>query len=141
MEYAQKNFTDAEWKKKDMWYEKLHEWQAALDAYQKNAEQQPDRIDVILGQMRCLEALGEWLLISVFYKTSNCWLQIVNDKKDVIITHCRLKVHFLRRVCLSIPFSDAWMSPKWTHIYGPCTCICSTGFYARQGKINKYSLG
>ncbi|KAG1660885.1 Serine/threonine-protein kinase mTOR [Nymphon striatum] len=60
LEYAKKNFTDAEWKKKDMWYEKLHEWQAALDAYQKNAEQQPDCIDVILGQMRCLEALGEW---------------------------------------------------------------------------------
>lgn len=45
---------------KDLWYEKLHEWEAALKAYQKNAEENPDQIDVILGQMRCLEALGEW---------------------------------------------------------------------------------
>ncbi|XP_040182261.1 serine/threonine-protein kinase mTOR isoform X3 [Rana temporaria] len=42
------------------WYEKLHEWEDALVAYEKKLEVNKDDSDLILGRMRCLEALGEW---------------------------------------------------------------------------------
>ena len=50
-------------KVRERWYEKLHEWDKALDAYkQKEIASAEENIDpeVLLGQMRCLEALGEW---------------------------------------------------------------------------------
>ena len=49
-------------KVRERWYEKLHEWDKALDAYKKKEETGVDNMDpeVLLGQMRCLEALGEW---------------------------------------------------------------------------------
>ncbi|GBP30106.1 hypothetical protein EVAR_94949_1 [Eumeta japonica] len=42
------------------WYEKLHNWDQALTLYNKKLEDEPQNIDSKLGQMRCLEALGEW---------------------------------------------------------------------------------
>lgn len=42
------------------WYEKLHEWEDALQAYGKKIELAKEEPDLILGRMRCLEALGEW---------------------------------------------------------------------------------
>ncbi|XP_015906953.1 serine/threonine-protein kinase mTOR [Parasteatoda tepidariorum] len=59
LEYAMKNH-DAELKVKELWYEKLHKWDKALIAYQKAREQKPDDIELIMGQMKCLEVLGEW---------------------------------------------------------------------------------
>uniref|UniRef100_A0A915JVW2 non-specific serine/threonine protein kinase n=1 Tax=Romanomermis culicivorax TaxID=13658 RepID=A0A915JVW2_ROMCU len=45
---------------KERWYEKLHDWQKALDAYEHKQEQNPLDMELTLGRMRCLEALGEW---------------------------------------------------------------------------------
>ena len=45
---------------KEGWYEKLHKWDKALDAYKHAREQKPNDIELIMGQMRCLEVLGEW---------------------------------------------------------------------------------
>lgn len=42
------------------WYEKLHNWDKALNLYQEKLESKSNDIDSRLGQMRCLEALGEW---------------------------------------------------------------------------------
>ena len=45
----------------ERWHEKLHDWERALEAYRKkevNAQQQDP--EMVLGQMRCLEALCEW---------------------------------------------------------------------------------
>lgn len=42
------------------WYEKLHEWEDALVAYDKKIDINKDDPELILGRMRCLEALGEW---------------------------------------------------------------------------------
>ncbi|XP_072283026.1 serine/threonine-protein kinase mTOR isoform X9 [Pyxicephalus adspersus] len=42
------------------WYEKLHEWEDALVAYEKKLEVNKEDSELILGRMRCLEALGEW---------------------------------------------------------------------------------
>ncbi|GLD71516.1 serine/threonine-protein kinase mTOR isoform X1 [Lates japonicus] len=42
------------------WYEKLHEWEDALVAYDKKIDMNKEDPELILGRMRCLEALGEW---------------------------------------------------------------------------------
>lgn len=59
LEYAMKNH-GADLKIKERWYEKLHDWENALRAYQQTREQNPDDVELIMGQMRCLEVLGEW---------------------------------------------------------------------------------
>lgn len=47
-------------KVQERWYEKLHNWEKALDSYQERLEESPSDIELALGQMRCMEALGEW---------------------------------------------------------------------------------
>lgn len=47
-------------KVEERWYEKLHEWDKALMAYKEKCDLNPDDVNYMLGQMRCLEALGEW---------------------------------------------------------------------------------
>ncbi|KAK2463572.1 hypothetical protein APHAL10511_004323 [Amanita phalloides] len=42
------------------WYERLGLWQEALVAYEKKAELHPGALDVQIGRMKCLHALGEW---------------------------------------------------------------------------------
>ena len=61
LEWGRKHL-QGELKVRERWYEKLHEWDKALDAYKKKEAAADDGIDpeVLLGQMRCLEALGEW---------------------------------------------------------------------------------
>ena len=45
---------------KASWYEKLGEWQKALDAYNGLLADEPQNFDVALGSMRCLDSLGQW---------------------------------------------------------------------------------
>jgi FKBP12-rapamycin complex-associated protein len=47
-------------KVQERWYEKLHNWEKALASYQERLQEHPNDIDIILGQMRCMEALGDW---------------------------------------------------------------------------------
>ena len=42
------------------WYEKLHDWNQALKAYESKMSNHMDDVNVTLGRMRCLEALAEW---------------------------------------------------------------------------------
>ena len=42
------------------WYEKLHNWDKALELYQERLYVDDNNEEARLGQMRCLEALGEW---------------------------------------------------------------------------------
>ena len=44
----------------ESWYEKLHDWDQALDVYEKKMMTNPEKIELAMGKMRCLEALGEW---------------------------------------------------------------------------------
>ncbi|EIW79336.1 atypical PIKK FRAP protein kinase [Coniophora puteana RWD-64-598 SS2] len=46
--------------KHEEWYERLGKWQEALAAYDKKALDDPDSVDIQMGRMRCLHALGEW---------------------------------------------------------------------------------
>merc|ERR1719410_1856042 len=56
LEWGRKHL-QGELKVRERWYEKLHEWDKALDAYKKKEEIGGDNMDpeVLLGQMRCLE--------------------------------------------------------------------------------------
>ncbi|KAL1122375.1 hypothetical protein AAG570_003780 [Ranatra chinensis] len=47
-------------KVQERWYEKLHNWEKALESYQERFQENPHDIEVALGQMRCMEALGDW---------------------------------------------------------------------------------
>lgn len=51
------------------WYEKLHKWEKALGLYNINLESNPNDFESRLGQMRCLEALGEWSELGNITKT------------------------------------------------------------------------
>nr|DBA16552.1 TPA: hypothetical protein GDO54_003933 [Pyxicephalus adspersus] len=58
LEFAMKHYGEMEIQA--TWYEKLHEWEDALVAYEKKLEVNKEDSELILGRMRCLEALGEW---------------------------------------------------------------------------------
>ncbi|KAL2759917.1 hypothetical protein ACRALDRAFT_1038929 [Sodiomyces alcalophilus JCM 7366] len=49
---------------RETWFEKLERWEEALDFYNKRekdlGEDQPVPVEIIMGKMRCLHALGEW---------------------------------------------------------------------------------
>ncbi|XP_035228341.1 serine/threonine-protein kinase mTOR-like [Stegodyphus dumicola] len=72
LEYATKHGADL--KVKERWYEKLHKWDKALAAYQQAREQKPDDANLIMGQMRCLEVLGEWS--QLYQLSSETWTNI-----------------------------------------------------------------
>ncbi|XP_075980092.1 serine/threonine-protein kinase mTor-like isoform X2 [Anticarsia gemmatalis] len=61
------------------WYEKLHNWDQALDLYNKKLETEPQDDDSRLGMMRCLEALGEWR--KLYNITSEQWDKMSEDIK------------------------------------------------------------
>eukprot|EP00004_Rigifila_ramosa_P027283 TRINITY_DN882_c0_g1_i1.p1 TRINITY_DN882_c0_g1~~TRINITY_DN882_c0_g1_i1.p1 ORF type:complete len:2377 (-),score=590.06 TRINITY_DN882_c0_g1_i1:39-6899(-) len=55
--YAQQNHSV---ELKESWYEKLHRWEDALEAYERKQLEDQASLEVTLGMMRCLNALGEW---------------------------------------------------------------------------------
>ncbi|XP_013148241.1 PREDICTED: serine/threonine-protein kinase mTOR-like [Papilio polytes] len=61
------------------WYEKLHNWEQALDLYDKKLEVEPQDTESRLGMMRCLEAMGEWR--KVYNITNDQWDDISDDFK------------------------------------------------------------
>ncbi|XP_077998557.1 serine/threonine-protein kinase mTOR-like [Glandiceps talaboti] len=75
LQYAMKNYR-AELQIQETWFEKLHDWENALSAYERKQEQIPDNIELTLGRMRCMEALGEWR--SLHNVSVEKW-QLVND--------------------------------------------------------------
>lgn len=50
--------------RKTSWYEKLHRYQDALEAYEAQQSENPTSMEITLGRMRCLHALGEWEQLS-----------------------------------------------------------------------------
>lgn len=68
--YATKHH-EADLKIKERWYEKLNDWDNALKAYRQKSEVNVDDMEPIFGQMRCLEALGEW--VDLYSLASEKW--------------------------------------------------------------------
>ena len=58
LEYAMTHYSN-ELKVQEQWYERLHDWEKALDLY-KSKSGIEDNLDLSLGKMRCLEALADW---------------------------------------------------------------------------------
>lgn len=65
-------------KVQERWYEKLNKWDTALYSYEQRLKDDPHDVELILGQMRCLEALGEWYVeIYRYYICIYCKLYII----------------------------------------------------------------
>ena len=45
---------------KESWFEKLQSWSEALELYNAKQLEEPSNVQVTLGRMRCLEAMGDW---------------------------------------------------------------------------------
>ncbi|KAI0008367.1 FAT-domain-containing protein [Xylariaceae sp. FL0662B] len=48
---------------RETWFEKLERWEEALSFYNRREKEYQDKaipIDIVMGKMRCLHALGEW---------------------------------------------------------------------------------
>ncbi len=49
---------------RETWFEKLERWEEALEFYTKREQEVPENktvpVDIVMGKMRCLHALGEW---------------------------------------------------------------------------------
>ncbi|KAI1775912.1 FAT-domain-containing protein [Hypoxylon cercidicola] len=60
---------------RETWFEKLERWEEALQFYNKRESEMPaDQavpLDIVMGKMRCLHALGEWDALASL--TSNTW--------------------------------------------------------------------
>lgn len=67
------------------WYEKLHNWEKALGLYKEKLINDPTNQDACLGQMRCLEALGEWGQLHEVFEEKMSILSEENKQKG-----CRL---------------------------------------------------
>jgi FKBP12-rapamycin complex-associated protein len=82
LEYAMKKH-EGEIRVQERWLEKLHDWERALDAYRKkeqSAAQPGTDSELVLGQMRCLEALCEWGQLHSLASTH--WNQVNTDMKN-----------------------------------------------------------
>lgn len=60
---------------RETWFEKLERWEEALQFYNKREAEMPQDqavpLDIVMGKMRCLHALGEWDALASL--TSNTW--------------------------------------------------------------------
>ncbi|XP_037955980.1 serine/threonine-protein kinase Tor [Teleopsis dalmanni] len=62
------------------WYEKLHNWDQALEHYEKHLKLDQSDLEIRLGHMRCLEALGDWSQLSSVAK--NEWDTLSREAKS-----------------------------------------------------------
>ncbi|TFK75010.1 phosphatidylinositol 3-kinase [Pluteus cervinus] len=82
--------------KHEEWYERLGRWQDALEAYAKKAEADPGAIEIQIGRMKCLHALGEWDQLA----------QLVED-------HWSTANHEDRREIAPMAAAAAWSLNEW----------------------------
>ncbi|UJR07918.1 hypothetical protein I4U23_012201 [Adineta vaga] len=72
---------------KDLWYEKLNQWERALRHYESIHVNDPLNFENNLGRMRCMQALGSWNELRNL--TNHLWNQteqIHNDQKNLPFT-------------------------------------------------------
>lgn len=67
---------------KETWYEKLQRWDDALEAYNRREKEEPDSMEVTMGKMRCLHALGEWEQLSKLAQER--WTNSTHDIKRAV---------------------------------------------------------
>ncbi|ODV91704.1 hypothetical protein CANCADRAFT_46867 [Tortispora caseinolytica NRRL Y-17796] len=81
---------------KETWYEKLQRWDDALEAYDRREKEEPGSIEVTMGKMRCLHALGEWEQLSQLAQEK--WIGSSND---------------IRRTIAPLAAAAAWGLKEW----------------------------
>ncbi|OXA52223.1 Serine/threonine-protein kinase mTOR [Folsomia candida] len=81
LEYAMKNYGN-HLRVQEQWYEKLHDWEKALELYRNKLETNPGDIDLSIGQMRCLEALGDWQALEEVARAK--WPTVADKSKNKI---------------------------------------------------------
>lgn len=64
---------------KETWFEKLQRWDDALRAYNDREKNEPDNMEITMGKMRCLHALGEWEQLSELAQSK--WNNSTSDIK------------------------------------------------------------
>ncbi|KAI1309348.1 Serine/threonine-protein kinase mTOR [Halotydeus destructor] len=79
--YAMKNSVN-NLKVKERWYEKLHEWDNALKAYSQKREANANDTESAMGEMRCLEVLGEWN--KLHHLTEDVWPKFSAAQKQKV---------------------------------------------------------
>eukprot|EP00002_Diphylleia_rotans_P028068 TRINITY_DN5657_c0_g1_i3.p1 TRINITY_DN5657_c0_g1~~TRINITY_DN5657_c0_g1_i3.p1 ORF type:complete len:1876 (-),score=390.71 TRINITY_DN5657_c0_g1_i3:1816-7443(-) len=84
---------------KESWYEKLHRWRDALEAYGRRQLEDPQSAAVAMGMMRCYNALGEWDPLAELTETH--WA-LVDDEQ--------------RRTIAPLAASAAWNLGAWDHL-------------------------
>lgn len=85
---------------RETWFEKLERWEEALASYNKREREvpadQPIPIDIVMGKMRCLHALGEWDALASL--TGSTW---ANSAPEV------------QRMIAPLATAAAWGLGKW----------------------------
>jgi FKBP12-rapamycin complex-associated protein len=82
------------------WYEKLQRWEMALEAYEIKQLELPDSMELSLGRMRCLRALGEWERLSILSK--QLWANEVIQSDEGV-----------KREIAPLAASAAWNLGEW----------------------------
>ncbi|RKK58402.1 Serine/threonine-protein kinase tor2 [Fusarium oxysporum] len=85
---------------RETWFEKLERWEEALAFYNKREEEVPEDqaipVDIVMGKMRCLHALGEWEALASL--TGSTW---ANSTPEV------------QRMIAPLATAAAWGLNKW----------------------------
>ncbi|XP_041981966.1 serine/threonine-protein kinase mTOR [Aricia agestis] len=76
---AQREAGDVNLEVQIRWYEKLHNWENALNLYEKKLSADPENTDAYLGELRCFEALGEW--VKLYNTVSRKWPRMGDQEK------------------------------------------------------------
>ncbi|KAF2457914.1 armadillo-type protein [Lineolata rhizophorae] len=81
---------------KETWFEKLHRWEEALQAYQQREKHEGETFEITMGKMRCLHALGEWDVLSTL--AHDKWMHASQD---------------IRRTIAPLAAAAAWGLGQW----------------------------
>lgn len=85
---------------RETWFEKLERWDEALEFYEQREREQPEdgaaQIEIVMGKMRCLHALGQWDALATI--ASNTW---ANSSPTI------------RRLISPLATAAAWGLNKW----------------------------
>eukprot|EP00817_Percolomonadidae_sp_ATCC50343_P001182 CAMPEP_0117433454 /NCGR_PEP_ID=MMETSP0758-20121206/12824_1 /TAXON_ID=63605 /ORGANISM="Percolomonas cosmopolitus, Strain AE-1 (ATCC 50343)" /LENGTH=104 /DNA_ID=CAMNT_0005224151 /DNA_START=104 /DNA_END=415 /DNA_ORIENTATION=- len=79
---------------KESWYEKLGQWDEAMEVYQRKMLAHPENLDYLLGSVRCHAALHEW--DDVYTILSKRWDVMKEDEQEQV---AHIVCSALREVC------------------------------------------
>ncbi|KPM03125.1 serine/threonine-protein kinase mTOR-like protein [Sarcoptes scabiei] len=96
---------------KDKWFEKLHNYESAFNAYKMRYEQDDSDFDSLIGQMRCLEMLSDWEKLYVLSK------QVFNDSNENY-----------RQLMARMIVNSTWNLNKWNEMIEYSKYIPSDSF-------------